>query len=90
MSIKLTFVFGLLLASGWAQENISEPEQVLEPEKVAEPEIVTEPAEEASVEAKADVDLGDSIVEGDNMKRNIDENVENTDNDVKASGKDNT
>jgi len=59
--------------------------KVTEVEKVTETEKVAEPAEEASVEAKADVDLGDSIA-GDNLKKNTDENVENTDNDVKASG----
>ena len=74
MSIKLTFVFGLLLASGWTQEQVSEPENVLEPIK------------EASVEALAEVNLGDEKIEDDKLNKEVDENVEKTENGVKASG----
>jgi len=79
MSIKLTFVFGLLLASGWTQE------QVLEPEKVLESENVSESIKEASVEAIAEVNLGDEKIEDDKLNKEVDENVEKTENGVKAS-----
>ena len=86
MSIKLTFVFGLLLASGWSQENISEPEQVSEADKVAEVEKVTEPTKEAS--AEAEVNLGDVKISDENVNKEVAEDIENTDSRVKASGKD--
>jgi len=80
MSIKLTFVFGLLLASGWTQE------QVLEPEKVSEPEKVKEPVKEASYEANAEVKFGDEKIDDDKLNKNVDENKK-TENGVKASAK---
>jgi len=79
MSIKLTFVFGLLLASGWTQEQVSEPEKVLEPENVLEP------IKEASVEALAEVNLGDEKIEDDKLNKEVDENVEKTENGLKVS-----
>jgi len=79
MIIKLTFVFGLLLASGWTQE------QVLEPEKVLEPENILEPIKEASVKAVAEVNLGNEKIEDDKLNKEVDENVEQTKNGVKAS-----
>jgi len=78
MSINITFVFGLLLASGWTQE------QVLEPEKVSEPENGSESVKEASVDAKAEVNLGNKKVQ-DKLNKEVDENVEKTQNGVKAS-----
>ena len=83
MSIKLTFVFGLLLASGWTQE------QVLEPENVSEPKKVKEPVKEASNEANAEVNFWDEKIDDDKLNKNFDENKK-TENGVKASGKDNT
>merc|ERR1719376_1498334 len=75
MSIKLTFVFGLLLASGWSQENISEPEQVSEADKVTEP----------TKEASAEVNLGDVKISDENVNKEVAEDIENTDSRVKAS-----
>merc|ERR1719354_383734 len=78
MSIKLTFVFGLLLASGWTQE------QVLESEINQEPEKVLELVKEAFVKAKAGVNLGNKKIQ-DKLNKEVDENVEKTDNGVEAS-----
>ena len=74
MSIKLIFVFGLLLASGWTQE------EVLEPDKVSEL------VKESSVNAKAEVNLGNENIDDENLNKDVDENVEKTENGVKASG----
>jgi len=76
MSIKLTFVFGLLLASGWTQE------QILELENVSEPEKVKEPVKEASNEANAEVNLADEKIDDDKLYKDVDENVEKTENGV--------
>jgi len=81
MSIKLTFVFGLLLAPGLTQE------QVLEPEKLSEAEKVLEPVNEASIEAKAEVNFGGAELNDDKLNKEVDENVEKNENGVKASGK---
>jgi len=85
MSVKLTFVFGLLLASGCTQEQTVEPENVLELENNSELEKVSEPVKEASVVAKAVVNLDD--LNDDNLNKKIDENVEKTENSVKASAR---
>ena len=66
MSIKLIFVFGLLLASGWTQK------QVLEPESVSEPEKVKEPVKKASNEANAEVNFGDEKIDDDELNKNFD------------------
>jgi len=76
MSFKLTFIFGLLLASGWTQEQVLEPEKVLEPENVSEP-----------VKAKAEVKLDDLEIDNENLNKKVDEKVEKTGNDVKASAR---
>ena len=89
MSIKLTFVFGLLLASGWTQEQVLESEINQKPEEISEPEKVLEPVKEAFVEAKAEVNLGNKKIQ-DKLNKEVDENVEKTDNGVEASGKDNS
>ena len=81
MSIKFVFVIGFLLVSAFAEEQIVEPEKISELEKVSEPE------KEASAEAKAEVKLGDVKTE-EILKKEVVENIENTDNGVKASGKD--
>jgi len=85
MSIKLTFVFGLLLASGWTQEQILEPEKLLEPEKVSEPEKVLVHVKESSVDAKAEVNLGNEKTDDENMNKDVDENVMKNENGIKAS-----
>jgi len=85
MSIKLTFVFGLLLASGWTQDQVLEPKKISEPGNVSEPVKISEPIEEASVEAKAEVNLGNEKIEDGKLNKEVDKNVEKIGNGVKAS-----
>ena len=74
MSIKINFVFGLLLASGWTQEPIVEAENV------------SDSVEEASVEGKSEVISGNERTDDKNFNKKVDEIVEKTENGVKASG----
>jgi len=85
MSIKLTFVFGLLLASGWTQDQVLELKKVSEPGNVSEPVKISRLIEEASVEAKAETKLGNEKIEVGKLNKEVDENVEKTENGVKAS-----
>jgi len=75
MSIKVTFVFGLLLASGWTQEPIVEAENV------------SDPVKEASVKGKSEVISGNEKTDEKNFNKDVDEKVEKTENGVKASAK---
>jgi len=75
MSIKVTFVFGLLLASGWTQEPIVEAENF------------SDPVKEASVEGKSEVISGNEKTDDKNFNKDVDEKVEKTENGVKASAK---
>merc|ERR1712013_474609 len=84
MNIKFTFVFGLLLASGWTQEQVLESEINQKPEEISEPEKVLEPVKEAFVDAKAEVNLGNEKIQ-DKLNKEVNENVEKTDNGVDAS-----
>jgi len=67
MKIKLLFVFGLLLASAWAENE----ENVI------------------AGKAKADVDLGNLKSDDENVDKKVVENVEETENGVSASAKNN-
>ena len=72
MKIKFLFVFGFLLAAAWAED--------LPKDKVAEPEKVI------ATEAAAEVNLGNLKSEDENVNKTVDENVEETENGVSASG----
>jgi len=75
MSMKVTFVFGLLLASGWTQEPIVEAENV------------SDSVKEAFVEGKSEVISGNEKTDDKNLNKEVDEKVEKTENGVKASAK---
>jgi len=79
MSIKYIFVFGFLFVSAFAEEQIVEPEKSSQPEKVSESE------KEALAEAKAEVNFGDLKKDDESVNIEAVENIENTDNGVKAS-----
>ena len=89
MNIKFVFVIGFLLVSALAEDQTVEPEKPLQPEKLSKPEQVSEPEKAASAEAKVEVNLGDVKMNDENVNKEIVEDIENTDNGVKASGKDN-
>ena len=82
MSIKFVFVIGFLLVSAFAEE------QTVEPEKLSQQEKLSKPEKEASAEAKVEVNLGDVKMNDENVNKEIVEDIENTNNGVKASGKD--
>jgi len=85
MSVKLTFVFGLLLASGHTQEQTVKSENVSELENNSELKKVLEPVIEASVEAKAEIKLDNLKIDDGNLNKKDDENVEKNKSGVKAS-----
>ena len=87
MSIKFLFVIGFLLVSALAEEQIVEPEKPSQSEKLSQPENVSEPEKEASAEAKVEVNLGDVEMNDENVNKEVVEDIENTENGVKASGK---
>ena len=72
MKIKFLFIFGLLLTSAWAEDTPKD--------KVAEAENVI------ATEAAAEVDLGNLKSDDENVNKKVDENVEETENGVSASG----
>merc|ERR1719489_674024 len=73
MSVKFVFVIGYLLVSAFAEEQTVEPEKLSQQEK------------EASAEAKVEVILGDVKINDENVNKEVVEDIENTDNGVKAS-----
>ena len=79
MNIKFLFVLGFLSISVFAEEQIVEPEKPSQPEKVSE--------KEALAEVKAEVNFGDVKKDDKSVNKEVVENVENTDNGIKASGK---
>jgi len=85
MSIKLVLVIGFLLVSALAEKQNVEPEKPSQSEKLSKPEKVSEPEKEASAEAKAEVNLGDVKIEDKNVNKKVFEEIENTENGLKAS-----
>jgi len=77
MNIKFLFVLCFLSISVFAEEQIVEPEKPSQPEKVSE--------KEALAEVKAEVNFGDVKKDDENINKEVVENVENTDNGIKAS-----
>jgi len=77
MNIKFVLVLGFLSISVFAEEQIVEPEKPSQPEKVSE--------KEALAEVKAEVNFGDVKKDDENINKEVVENVENTDNGIKAS-----
>jgi len=77
MNIKFLFVLGFLSISVFAEEQIVEPEKPSQPEKVSE--------KEALAEVKAEVNFGDVKKDDKSVNKEVVENVENTDNGIKAS-----
>jgi len=77
MNIKYLFVLGFLSISVFAEEQIVEPEKPSQPEKVSE--------KEALPEVKAEVNFEDAEKNDEIINKEVVENVENTDNGVKAS-----
>ena len=74
MKIQFLFVFGLILASAWTDENVVGTEKVLEQDKVI------------GAEVKAKINLGDLKCDDENVDKKVDENVEQSENGVSASG----
>ena len=69
---KSMFVFGFLLASAWTRDR--NEEQVLEPENVVS----------ASEENK--IKLSDLLCENENERKQVNENIKDTEKDVSESG----
>merc|ERR1712202_81396 len=77
--IKFLFVFGLLLASAWAEGNVVDAESVSDPENVSEPKKLI------AAEAKAEVDFGDLESDDENVDKKVDKKVVESENGISAS-----